>query len=104
MAVIYVSTWSGFHTNYPQALHSADTQPNWAALAALSTLSTLRHSDHTTAVVRGGGAGVAWGWWVWGAQTNRVNHSNTLMGTKTPITERASELAAPFAPHMEGTV
>lgn len=37
-----------------------------------------------------------------GTQADRVNHSNTLMGTKTPITERASELAAPFAPHMEG--
>ncbi|KAA8587179.1 hypothetical protein FQN60_001015, partial [Etheostoma spectabile] len=38
----------------------------------------------------------------WGTQADRVNHSNTLMGTKTPITERASQLAAPFAPHMEG--
>lgn len=37
-------------------------------------------------------------------RADRVNHSNTLMGTKTPITERASELAAPFAPHMEGGI
>lgn len=36
------------------------------------------------------------------AGPGRVNHSNTLMGTKTPITERTSELAAPFALHMEG--
>lgn len=55
MAVIYVSTWSGFHTNYLQALHSADAQPNWAALAAPSASSTLRHSGRTIDEEGGGG-------------------------------------------------
>lgn len=38
----------------------------------------------------------------WRRLAYRMNHSNTLMGTKTPITETASELAAPFASHTEG--
>lgn len=91
------STWSGFHTNYPQALHSADAQPNWATLAALSALSTDIQTIPQT----------LWEgeWFLFGGcstQADRENHSNTLMGIKTPITERASDLAAPFAAHMEG--
>lgn len=79
MAVIYVSTWSGFHTNYPQALHSVAPLSKWDTLAALSALSSLRHSDHTIDAAGG-------------------------YNTKTAITDRASELAAPFAPHMDGTI
>lgn len=51
----------------------------WDTLAALSALSSLRHSDHTIDAAGG-------------------------YNTKTAITDRASELAAPLAPHMEGTI
>lgn len=97
MAVIYVSTWSGFHTNYPQALHSAAAQSKWAALAALSALSTVTQAiPHMLCrCVRVGGG-------VLGIQADRINHCKTLMGIKTAITERTSELAAPFALHIEG--
>lgn len=56
MAVIYVSTWSGFHTNYPQALHSAEAWSKWDTLAAPSALSSLTHLDHTTDAAWGGEA------------------------------------------------
>lgn len=56
MAVIYVSTWSGFHTNYPQALHSAEARSKWDPLAALVALSSLTHLDHTTDAAWGGEA------------------------------------------------
>lgn len=51
------------------------------------------HSDHTTDAGRGGGRLAKEG--------GTLNHSNTLMGTETPIAERASNLSVRFAPHIE---
>lgn len=53
-----------------------------AALAALAASS--RHSERTTDT--GGGRSGAWGG---GLKAYRVNHSNILMGTKTPIRDKA---------------
>lgn len=79
------------HTNYPQALHSADGRPNWAALAAPSALSPLKHSDQTTDPARGvvserERAAAAHEHAHAHTHAGRVNHSNTLMGIKIPIT------------------
>ena len=76
---------NGLHWQLSQPYPRSDTQ---------TIPQTPREGEFHKAGEEGGGC-------TW---ADRVNHSNTLMGTKTPITERASELAAPFSPHMEGGI